>query len=163
MTTDSTMMISEEFSATLAHESEVRWEALVAAYDAARLTRAERRGASEARAALRGFEESSSRALARRRKALAARFGRCDLEYLARQRGSHPLVRDAIEATYRHHGITPAQIAAFGRMVNAERAIEGANEGPLASHAAALEEHFGTRNVFEASYDSLRYMRPGAI
>jgi hypothetical protein len=102
-------------------------------------------------------------ALARRRKAIATRFGRCDLEYLARERGSHPLLRDAIEATYRHFQITPAQVAAFGRMLNAERALEVADDGPWASRAAALEEHFGMRNVFKASYDSLRYLRPRAI
>ena len=156
-------LISEEFHARLDRENEVRMAALVAAYEQAQLTKAERCGAIEARSALRAFETSKSRALMQRRKLLGARFGVTDLEYLARERGSHPLVREGVEAAFRSRGITTEQAAAYDRSVAAEKALEEADDGPLGIHAAALEEHFGTRDVFAASYDGLRYLRPGAI
>lgn len=156
-------LISEEFHARLDRENDVRLAALGAAYEQAHLTKAERRGAIEARSALRAFETSKSKALTRRRKLLGARFGIADLEYLARQRGSHPLVREAVEAAFRSRRITTEQVAAYDRSVAAEKALEIADDGPLGVHSAALEEYFGTRDVFVASYDGLRYLRPGAI
>lgn len=151
--------ISPRLNRLLNVERDARYEALRAAYEAAAMTKTERRRAIEAVAAISHPRPPKARTtFANLLRTIEGRFGTTDLSYLYRKRGAHPQVRKAVAGALEAAGLDSAYAQALERLVRAENALMTATKGPLLKHARKLERLFGTRDLEEAKQDQWRYL-----
>lgn len=151
--------ISPRLNRQLEAERNARYEAKRAAYDAAALTKAERKRAVEAESAISYLSPpSATSVLGKRLRAIEERFGTIDLNYLYRKRGAHPQVRKAVATALEAAGLDGSYAEALERIVQAEGALVSVTKGPLLKHAKKLDRLFGTRDLVEARGDQWRYL-----